>query len=515
MLYRPSDPWIMWDSWLFEWEGVFHLFHIERHRETGRERVGHAVGDDLVHWRSRPSIVLQSSAGEWNAGWNHKGMKTGVVVRHAGRFHMLLGTTWKGVDVYGGFVSDDLDNWMPYPGNPVLRPQGPHYQAQPTPPQHSRVDWRDPSITYRQDTGYYHALLCARLPQWSHRHSGAVVGHARSRDFVHWEHLPPIDAPTGQFYGAEVPEIFALDGRYYLLFAGSSHYIRLNTPTRDDVLGTVYMIGEAFEGPFTLPDDYLLIGSGHRKHAAWCGRTISYQDGRLLYHHIAADRPTWGASKMIGTCSDGTLYLRYMPALQRLETSVLLSSVEALAPLEVEDFGDWQRQAGALVGQAEVMGSSCRIAQAVTDVHLSIVIHASSAARAGVVLRCAEDKGVAMILDFERQCIEIGMGHKTGVGKVRHYWLSDCGSIDPSRRAAFGVLQPDKKDFYRCPLHHGRDYHLRCFARDEHFEVYLDDRWVLTAVMTEAAKTGDVELVVEQGAARFSDLRLAAIEPLT
>ena len=61
----------------------------------------------------------------------------------------------------------------------------------------------------------------------------------------------------------------------------------------------------------------------------------------------------------------------------------------------------------------------------------------------------------------------------------------------------------------------GQNDHLRCFARDEHFEVYLDGRWVFTSVFSDAAKAREVELVVERGTARFSDLRLAAIEPLT
>jgi len=51
-------------------------------------------------------------------------------------------------------------------------------------------------------------------------------------------------------------------------------------------------------------------------------------------------------------------------------------------------------------------------------------------------------------------------------------------------------------------------------VRDEHFEVYLDGRWVFTLALHEAAKGGDVEFAVERGQATFSDLRLAELEPL-
>ena len=39
MIYRPLPPWIMWDSWLFEWQATFLLFYIERQEETGKEGV--------------------------------------------------------------------------------------------------------------------------------------------------------------------------------------------------------------------------------------------------------------------------------------------------------------------------------------------------------------------------------------------------------------------------------------------------------------------------------------------
>ena len=51
-------------------------------------------------------------------------------------------------------------------------------------------------------------------------------------------------------------------------------------------------------------------------------------------------------------------------------------------------------------------------------------------------------------------------------------------------------------------------------VRDEHFEVYIDNRWIFTTVIPETAKIGDVEFMIERGKAVFSNFRLAAIEPL-
>ena len=503
MIYRPQQPWLMWDSWLFEWQGTFHLYHMEKHGDRW-DHVGHAVSQDLVHWQARPSILTIGKAGEWN----EERTLTGMVVRHQGRFYMFAGSRHHSVELVGVYVSDDLDNWEPYPGNPVMRPAGPHYLTVPAPPRRWNVDWRDPCITYRKETGCYHAVLCARLPTWSHKHTGAALAHIRSRDLLRWEHLPPIDAPVGRFYDTEVPDIFELAGRTYLLFSTNTRSgIRLNTPSRDDAVGTFYLVGESFKGPFVLPDDYLLIGVGHGKMASYVGRTIPYQGGRLLYHHISASRATWGSPKMVGVEDDGSLYLQYLPLLAKLETGVLCRSPEEAPCFEVQDLGEWQRGEGVIEGQAAVVGSACKIARDVADLHLTCQISASRGARAGVVLRSAEGDGVLIALNFERKRLEIGYTRYTRDGPFAGW------GIDP-----YGPFVSRGIDLYRdvcrCDLQYGRDYHLRCFARDEHFEVYLDGRWVFTSVFPDAAQAGDVELVVERGAARFSELRLVTIEPL-
>ena len=49
MIHRPDEPVRMWDSWLFPWDGKFHLFYLEALHGIDYERVGHAVSGDLVH----------------------------------------------------------------------------------------------------------------------------------------------------------------------------------------------------------------------------------------------------------------------------------------------------------------------------------------------------------------------------------------------------------------------------------------------------------------------------------
>ncbi len=50
--------------------------------------------------------------------------------------------------------------------------------------------------------------------------------------------------------------------------------------------------------------------------------------------------------------------------------------------------------------------------------------------------------------------------------------------------------------------------------RDEHFELYLDDRWLFTTPIPGAPLSGDILLYAERGRASFTDLRATALSPL-
>ena len=116
--------------------------------------------------------------------------------------------------------------------------------------------------------------------------------------------------------------------------------------------------------------------------------------------------------------------------------------------------------------------------------------------RAGVILRGANFCGVQITLNFKNQRAEIAR--------------ATCDvTVFGDRSIAEASI-----DSCPCRLVYSKAYHLRCFARDEHFEVYLDDRWVFTVVIGEAAKLGDVALYVELSRASFSDFKIATIKPL-
>ena len=481
----------MWDTWIFPWEEVFHLFYIEN---TGppSDHIGHWVGTDLMHWEERPSIPVTSGvAGDWN---ERGPTLTGMVVHHQGKFHLFAGSMPSGEQQTGLFVSEDLENWAPHPANPVLKAAGPHYLDHPVPPLFSSMlDFRDPFIWFRPEDGQFHALLHGRLPRWSHEHTGAVFAHMQSSDLIHWEHLPPFDAPTGLYEKTEVPDLFELDGRHYLLFTTRSRGgIRLRTDGRQNADGTFYFISDTWDGPYHRPENFIVAGAEKGVPGPYCGHTTAHGGERILYHHIAGTRAALAAPKRVRTRRDGTLFLEYMSVLESLEEEVLTESSNGLPSFGSGDWGEWDRRDECITGNAANLGSSCKIAHDLADLHLSCRIRLDTAAGAGIVLRVSEGEGVWLFLDRDQEQIAVG-----GASYRPYYGWSGL----PGGDIASLSIEPN------------REYLLRCFARDEHFEFYLDNRWIAALARERAAPVGDLELFVERGSASFSQIRIATIEP--
>ena len=487
MIFRPAKSRGLWDTWLFPWEGTYHLFFLET-QQTLWDHVGHAVSSDLVHWEVRPSIKTKGAPGQWN----ENPTLTGMVVHREGTFYLFVGSDFEGVQVVGVHTSRDLEQWTLHPASPVMRPSSPYYLAEPTPPFFGSVDWRDPCISFNEEDGTYHAFLCARLPKWDHSDTGAAVGHTRSEDLIHWENLPPIAAPGAHFYHTEVPDVFEMGGRYYLAFATISRgAIRLDTATKDAAMGTFYLMGDAYEGPYVKPDDCLLVGSGNYRMDAYVGRSIAYEGGRLLYHHLAGKRPAWGAPKQIRQRSDGTLWLEYLPVLETLETGIVAEGFDAIClDRPGIGLGQWTRQDGILKVHSGILGSAAPLTGYLTDVHLTLGIRSEGARRVGILFRYREGKAGVLVLDFDA-----GQAH---VGTTGYDAFSGAGFVP--------------LDSFRLGLKPGRTYRLRTFLRDEHLEAYLDDRWIFSSVL-DMPPGGELMLYAEGGKATFESLRVAAIEP--
>ncbi len=259
MSLRLPDKWV-WDFWLVRAGAEHHIFYLQapRNLESPPLRhhnasIGHAVSDDLRTWRVLPDALHPGAAGSWDdlATW------TGSTLEHEGRWYMLYTGISRAEDGLiqrvGLATSDDLVDWVKHPGNPVLEADARWYDLL----DRSRwrdQSWRDPWVFRDPGDGWFHCFLTARSPLGA-KDAAGVVAHARSRDLVEWEVLPPVTAP-GEFAQVEVPQLVRVDGRYALLVScqaddhSQGRIERLNTP---GTTGTFVFASSDTFGPYASP----------------------------------------------------------------------------------------------------------------------------------------------------------------------------------------------------------------------------------------------------------------------
>lgn len=217
------DDWV-WDSWLADDGGVFHLFFLCAPRSLGNPdlrhshaRVGHATSTDLTHWTRISDAVLPSQV-----GYDDRAVWTGCVVRDGEGWRMFrtgISVSEPGpVQRIGCDLSPDLTMWTPDPSRQWPLEADPRWYATSDTDEH----WRDPWVVQDGD-GLWHMYITARVVPTASTDEGATtgegaVGHAVSPDLATWEVRPPLSGP-GRFDQLEVMQVVEVEGRWVLVFS--------------------------------------------------------------------------------------------------------------------------------------------------------------------------------------------------------------------------------------------------------------------------------------------------------
>ncbi len=285
MSLRLADRWI-WDFWLTRDGPDHHLFYLQADRALGdpelrhwNPSIGHAVSQDLTEWEVLPDALAPGPPGTWDdySTW------TGSVIEHDGRWYLLYTGTHRAeqgkLQRIGLATSDDLLHWERHPDNPVLTRDERWYEGF-DPDAWKEQAWRDPWVFRHPETGDFHALITARTTIGPPDARG-VIGHARSDDLIRWEVLPPLTEP-GEFGHLEVPQLVALDDRWYLLFSCEGHYLSGQRRARlgPSPSATYALVGDAPLGPFRpLRDTPLTTASD----GFYGGKIVMTTDGDPVY----------------------------------------------------------------------------------------------------------------------------------------------------------------------------------------------------------------------------------------
>ena len=108
-----------------------------------------------------------------------------------------------------------------------------------------------------------------------------------------------------------------------------------------DASGTWYLTADSQAGPWSVPRNPLLIGSGRGRHDHYVGRTIAYEGQRLLYHQTWGNGTvSWATPKLIVQDEEKRLHLRYWPQLDTLKTRCIadIESIRVQADQDMNAF---------------------------------------------------------------------------------------------------------------------------------------------------------------------------------
>jgi beta-fructofuranosidase len=212
------------------------------------------VSQDLRTWTVLPDALGPGAAGAWDdlATW------TGSVIRTEDGWWMFYTGICRGDDGLhqriGRAFSTDLTTWTK-DDNFVLEADPEHFE---------QLDvtvwpdlcWRDPCVFADPDNGGYAMLVTARLPDGPADGRG-VVALLRSPDLRDWTVVGPVTEP-GDFGHLEVPQVVAIEDRYYLVFCA---YAFANSAERiarvGSSTGTHLYVGGTATGPFKPVSDEL------------------------------------------------------------------------------------------------------------------------------------------------------------------------------------------------------------------------------------------------------------------
>ncbi len=499
MNYAPKGMFV-WDAWCMLKDDEVHVYHLQRNRpdaevEPGlQEKLGHAVSRDLVHWETRPPALAPDPANPHDdrQPW------TGCAFWHEGRGHLYYTMRGSADDTMlqkiGLATTDDPDRWTRHPENPVIVPD-PRWYADEQRPCPGRVDCRD-LVVIADPKGGWLGYYATRQPG-EELPETAVIACVHSEDLVHWEHRPPAFAP-GKYACIEVPEVFQMNGRWYMTcLTGHWYGNRGYWADPNLICGTIFAVAEQPEGPFeeVVKDNALMAG---RTTAPLSCRSfffegeqhVLYTDRERIGRTDAGDM-TWGTlstPKVYRTDGD-RLYAAYLPRIETEVTKELIGPDRP--PVELTDrvWGKvwqmptvrWTRE-DAIHGESRTGWDVMRFDAAAESFIFEATITIESGEAAGLALRMDDPMmGAVVALEAEQQAV-----------------------------AFYAVPAFDFAEKRRTPVPRGTPIHLRLVNRLEHVEIYINDELRL-AFSRYRGIGGHVGLFVDRATAAFQNIRLRAM----
>jgi len=246
-MFAPQDKFIT-DYWILKEGAEYHLFHLQAPRALvdpdkrhANHSIGHAVSQDLKNWTPLPDALRPDRS----LPHESISLATGSVIKHGATYFMLyVGCCGEQGHSICLATSQDLIKWHKYPGNPVLDKDPRYYDV--------KGCWADPFIVKNPDGEGFYIFFKAHASSQPKGYRGAI-GAAFSKDFIKWDVLPPVFSP-GLLLEPEVPAVYHLDGKYYLIMMTippvvTDLYAQKIYPATPQ-WGDIYVVSDNLLGPY-------------------------------------------------------------------------------------------------------------------------------------------------------------------------------------------------------------------------------------------------------------------------
>ena len=458
MKFGGNGIWSIGDTWGLVVDDVLHGFHLKNGiGETAG--MGHVYTKDLLHYTACEDILFPSSKEEDPEDCMQKW--TGCTMKGKdGRYYNFYTMRNAGRDQkIGVSISEDMEHFEPYEGNPILVPDQNVFDTT----FNRNMDCRDIMIIHAEDEDCYYGYFAA-MADVGYGVPVGVIGVAKSDDMLHWYDQGIAYAPP--FMGAvEVPDVFFIDGKWYLLMlTGNMYGAKGISEDEDMTYFTCYAVADSPRGPFVHTEDRIFLG-GPFMSGAVC-RTIVYKGVRYV---IYLDRGYCGDSITLPKevkVIDGKLRPYYTPLLKGIRTGKSISGLTAERILRLPTTHAWNTVSGNIQADEESIRLST-LHNSYQNYRLDGIKYPS------VEVECV----------ISGDCTECGLLFEA-YKKENPDVPAETSFVSLNFNQNKVITYRDKLSYVPCskrsfPLERNRDYHLRILVMEGNFEAYIDDvLWV-------------------------------------
>ena len=206
----------------FYWNGEYHVFYL--HDGVGNVFWEHRSTKDMVNWTDYPPALLSDGDPK---GPDGQFIFTGSVIEKDGIFHIYYTgfneRNPNGREFIMHATSTDLKHFTKHPED-IIAPDGKIYSN------HVKRDFRDPYVFWNQEEKCYWMIFLGNVVgdkepngryRWRH-------GLLTSPDLKTWNYEQPLTTPDGLANGGECPDLFEINGKWYLMAHQAGYFMADN-----------------------------------------------------------------------------------------------------------------------------------------------------------------------------------------------------------------------------------------------------------------------------------------------